>query len=441
MATSFILAASAWSWAGIAFESSLIVVLLAASATFSASEAALFSLTRVQLERAATSPSRWRRLAAGLMQQPKQTLMTILIANTAVNVLLFANTSVLFYPLAEQGRAWLMPVVGIASVLLVVVCGEVTPKILGVALADRLAPFCAPVIRVVGFVAQPLGRVIDVALAEPFVRVFLGGDRRGHSIAGDLSAAEVKALLEMSRRSGALRPLEDTFLRPIVDLGVTHVRDVMVPRVEISAYDINEPPEGLRELMRSTRRKKIPVYEGSLDNPVGLVYAKVLFLNPDKPLRELVQPVRFVPELITCEQLLMHFRQSKTQLAIAVDEYGGVAGLVTLEDVLEQIVGDIHGPEDKVDEPDIEALPNGQYEISGQLSVHYWVEAFGLPQRVERVATVGGLVMAELGRAASLDDVVRLGNVELRVARLHRRRIERLHLRLLEPAETEQQPT
>ena len=141
-----------------------------------------------------------------------------------------------------------------------------------------------------------------------------------------------------------INPTEDAFLREVIDLGYLRVRDVMVPRVEVRTYDLNAPVEGLRELMRSTRRKKVPVYDRTVDNIVGLIYAKVLFLNPDKPLRSLVQPVRFVPELITCEQLLLHFRSTKTQLAIAVDEYGGMAGLVTLEDVLEAIVGDLQGP-------------------------------------------------------------------------------------------------
>lgn len=225
--------------------------------------------------------------------------------------------------------------------------------------------------------------------------------------------------------------MEDTFLRAVIDLGHTRVHDVMVPRVEVAAYDLRGGAEGLRELIRRTHHKKIPVYEGSLDRIVGVVYAKVLFLNPDKALSSLVQPVRFVPELITCEQLLVHFRQTRTQLAIVVDEYGGVAGLVTLEDVLEQIVGELHDPEDEPDEPDLLALAEGAYDISGQLSVQYWVEAFGLPPRVERVATVGGLVMAQLGRPARVGDVVRLGNVELCVTRVDRRRIQRLQLRLL----------
>ena len=435
--TGIILAAADLSWAWIAFDAALILLLLVLSSICSGSEAVLFSLTPLQLERAAVHPSPFWRLAARLMARPKQTLLTILLTNTAANTLLFATSYVTFHHMAKHVGAWVTPVSGVLSILLVLVCGEVLPKVVGVRLADRLAPYVAPLVRAASLVAAPLGRVFDVLLVEPFLRIVFGTERAGHAASADLTAAELKALLELSRRAGGLKPLEDTFLRPIIDLGEWRVSDVMVPRVEVTAYDVNGPAEGLRDLMRQTRHKKIPVYDKSRDKVVGLVYAKVLFFDPHKPLRELVQPVRFVPELITCEQLLVHFRQTKTQLAIAVDEYGGVAGLVTLEDVLERIVGELHDPEDQPDEPDIQARPDGEYDISGQLSVHYWVEAFGLPPRVERVATVGGLVMAELGRAAVQGDVVRIGNVELQVTRVRSRRIDRLRLRLLDQPPTE----
>jgi putative hemolysin len=419
----------------ISLHAVLMLALLAASAAFSASEAALFSLTPLQLERAAASLSPFRRLAAQLMRDPKPVLMTLLVSNTAVNVCLFATSYVLFTGLAKQVGAWVAPVAAVGSILLVVVFGEVLPKVIGVSLADRLAPLSATVVRVAGVVAGPLGRGLDWVLVKPAERLLLPAERRAQATDAGLSRVELRTLLEMSQRGGALMPLEDTLLRAVIDLGHLRVRDVMVPRVKMTAYEIHGSREGLCELMRTTRYKKIPVYDRSLDNISGLVYAKVLFLNPDEPLKDLVQPVRFVPELATCEQLLLHFRSTKTQLAIAVDEYGGVAGLVTLEDVIEQIVGELHDPEDVPDEPDIQPLPDGTYDISGQLGVQYWAETFGLPPRIERVATVGGLVMAELGRPAQVGDVVRFGNVELQVTRVRRRRIERLRLRLRDAAE------
>ncbi len=235
----------------------------------------------------------------------------------------------------------------------------------------------------------------------------------------------------MSRRRGLINRVEDVYLREVIDLSEIRARDIMVPRVEVQMFDVSGPPAELRNLMRSTRLTKIPVYDGAIDNIIGLVYAKILFFEPDKPLRDLVTPVRFVPELITGEQLLQHFRDTKSQIAIAVDEFGGMAGLVTLEDVLEEIVGEIHDPEDEQLEPEIVQLSETEYEISGRLGVHYWVETFGIRGLTERVATVAGLVTARLGRPARVGERIRIGNVELSVLALSGRRIQRLQLTLL----------
>ena len=432
MSNAFImLAVSDLNTPGFALHCALLLLLVLLSGIFSSSETALFSLTRIQLEKHGHSGNPFSRLVPALMARPKQTLMIILVGNTAVNVLLFAVSYVFFQSLARQYGAWITPVAGIGSVLLVVVGGEVIPKVLAVTFADRLAPFSAMIVKTTGTVAGPLGRVIDVLLAEPFTRLVLGGKGRRSTVGHELSTVELKAMLHMSQRHGEIDWLEDRFLREIIDLGSTRVREIMAPRVEVVAYDINKPAEGLRELIRSTRLKKIPVFNESIDQIVGLVYAKMLFLNPDQTLEDVLVPVHFVPELATCEALLRHFRQTKSQLAIVVDEYGGTAGLVTLEDVLEEIVGEISDPEDEPSEREIKPLSDTEYDISGRLDVRYWVEMFGLPAQTERVATVSGLMTAKLGRPARVGDVVRFRNVELRVTSVHRWRIERLYLRLL----------
>jgi CBS domain containing-hemolysin-like protein len=304
--------------------------------------------------------------------------------------------------------------------------------VLGVTLTQRLVPFSATVVQVSGYVLGPLGRGLDLVMVEPLTRLIFG--RPGHRISREskLSTSELKTLLEMSRRRGLIDRTEDVYLREVIDLSRIRVRDIMVPRVEVTMFDVNRSPEELRELMRQTRLTKIPIYDEAVDEIVGLVYAKVLFFEPDKPLRELVTPVRFVPELITGEQLLQNFRQTRSQIAIAVDEFGGMAGLVTLEDVAEEIVGEIHDPEDRQVEPEIVQVSDTEYEISGRLSVHYWVEMFGISELTERVTTVAGLVTARLGRPANVDESVTIGNVRLTVTAADGPRIERLRLSLLD---------
>jgi putative hemolysin len=412
----------------------VIFLLTLLSACFAGSEAVLFSLTPLQLQSNSRSPSPLRRLSAQLMTRPKRVLTMILVGNTAVNVGIFATTYVLLRGLSSEAYPWIPAVGGGASVLLVLLLGDAFPKVLGVAAADRFTPGCAAFVHVTGYVLGPVGFVIDRFFAAPLTRLLEphreDGDRNEHEV----SQVELKTLLEMSRMHGVIDPIETDFLREVINLSVLQVRDVMVPRVEVQVYDVDAPPDGLRDLMRQTRRKKIPVYERAVDNIIGLVYAKVLFFSPNRPLRELVQPVRFVPAIITCEQLLQHFRGTRTQLAIVVDEFGGMAGLVTLEDVTEQIVGEIRGPDEPAEEPEIEQVSENEYDVSGRLSARYWAQAFGMPHRADRVATVGGLVVARLGRPARLGDKVRIGNVDLRVTRMQGRRVQRLRISMLDPA-------
>ena len=427
-----ILAVDETNWLGFLAQGALLLLLVSLSAVFSGSESVLFALSSGQLQNCRTSTNPFRRLAAQLMDHPKRTLTTILVGNTAVNVLLFAMSYVFFSELARRFGAWITPAAGVASVLLVVVCGEVIPKALGVSLAARLAPFSAAVVRTTGYVLTPLGYVLDWIIVEPLTRIIFGRPSRAARLEKQLSNTELKTLLEMSRRGGLIDRVEDLYLREVIDLNQIRVRDMMIPRVEVTSFDVDGDPEELRDLMRRTHLTKIPVYEGSVDRIVGLVYAKILFFEPGKPLRDLVVPVRYVPELITGEQLLDHFRETRSQLAIAVDEYGGVAGLVTLEDVLEEIVGEIHAPEDETAEPEITQLSETEYEISGRLNVHYWIELFGLREKAEWVATVAGLVTARLGRPAALGEAVTFGNVRLTVAEIDGPRIRRLRLTLLD---------
>ncbi len=405
------------------------LVCLTISAAFSGSESALFSLSPATLQGDATSTNPLRRLAANLMKSPKHTLMVILLGNTAANVLFYASASsfgrslvTVLGPLAPYGNA-------VFTVLIVTLGAEVAPKVVGVRFSSRLAPYAALFVQSCSYVLSPIARALDLVLVAPATRLLLGVQASGQPHA--LSTDELKSLLNMNRRGGVINRTESEFLGSVLDLNSLRVSDVMIPRVEVTAFDVNRPADALRDLMRQTRRKRVPVFEGKIDNVIGLVYAKMLFLQPAARLRDILMPVRFVPQTITCEQLLHHFRGTKTQIAVVVDEYGGMAGIVALEDVLEAIVGDINDVRDEQAAPEVVPISNSEYDISGRLSVHYWAETFGLPRLTDRVSTLGGLVAARLGRPARFGDRVRVSNVELEVTAMKRRRVHRLRLRLL----------
>jgi CBS domain containing-hemolysin-like protein len=173
----------------------------------------------------------------------------------------------------------------------------------------------------------------------------------------------------------------------------------------------------------------VPVYSKNLDDIEGLLYARDLYLQPDAPWASLIRPVTYVPDLVNLVQLIRLFREKRVQLAIAVDEYGGVSGLVTLEDVLEHIVGDLEEGDDEEDSL-IERIDARTYVVAGAVSLRSWRQTLGIGDRFPEVETVGGLVLAALGRAPRVGDSVQLGSLTLRVEKLRGRRIERVRLQM-----------
>jgi magnesium and cobalt transporter len=239
------------------------------------------------------------------------------------------------------------------------------------------------------------------------------------------------AVLDLSAKRGIIDHDASSLLREIVSLADLRVGDIMVPRVDVVAYDVDAPREGLLDLVRRTHLRRIPVYEKDLDHVVGVIHAKRLLLDAAAPLRSLVVSVPFVPEHANVERLLHQLRIRRSQIAVVVDEYGGTAGVVLLRDALEEIVGELPGPgEDRG--AAVEELPDGKYLIDADLAIHEWVDAFKIDLKGERISTVGGFVTSLLGRIAKEGDAVTYRNLRFAVASMRGRRIGKLRLELLE---------
>ncbi|MCG3137431.1 MAG: hypothetical protein HJJLKODD_01275 [Phycisphaerae bacterium] len=393
------------------------VILLGCSALMSASEACLFSLSRHDLFEMQGSKQRLRRLAGELMHRPRAVLLTILITNTVINTLFFASS----YAVAthwSDAHPLLTPMWGVATVLLIIVLGEITPKILAVSIKRSAAALVAPMIRGLVILLGPLRWVVDVLIVGPINRLLVGGAEKSPAA---LSVEELQQLLETSAHQGIIGHTESDMLQEVVALAELKVRTIMVPRVDMISADLAVGRVELLRRMQQHHLTKLPVYHEEIDQLLGLVKARDMYLFPGVPLDQLVHPVKFVPEQMTAEQLLEHFRRTKTQLAIVVDEYGGVAGLVALEDLVEEIIGEIPEPGEKV--IGFEELGQGRYRVSGELDVRTWFEVFGLVDVHQRITTLGGLVAAQLGRIPRSGDELRLGNVRLRVDTVRNRRV------------------
>ena len=429
----------------------LLLVLLVVSGAFSGAETVLFSLSRHDRARMKNSTNRLEVLAASLMDNPRSLLTALLTGNMTCNTMIFVISTLLLARLRDflQGAfpdAWWTA--GVLSVLLVVppllvtYMSDVFPKVVGTLNNTRIAPLIALPVATLVRSLWPVTKLIDKAIMQPVHR--LAGDWRAHAT---FSTDELRELLEMSQQQGVIDVSENQLLQEVVRIADLKVRDVMTPRVDMVAFNIKDPPEKLLALFGETRLAKIPLYEGQIDNIVGLVYAKSLLLEMGAggaagaigggewrkmDLRKMLQPVHFVPEQQTLERLLVHLRRTRTQFAIVVDEFGGLAGVVALEDVVEQMVGDIYEPRDSPADA-VQRVGPDEYLVPGDLSVADWMDAFGARIESTHTTTVAGLLAASLKRLPHEGDQVKLAHLLMRVESMRGRRVDRVRLVLLTP--------
>lgn len=402
-------------------------LLLIGSALFSGSETALFSLSAHQRSLLSNSKRAGANAAATLLVETRALLVTLLVSNMVINVLYFTLSTVLMDHLLESEAITATGAAAIAlcTLLGVIIFGEVLPKqvaaqqafvwsgLVGVPLL-AIHRAIAPVrISAERLVIGPLARLIAPSAPPP-----------------ELSARELEIMLSMSRQRGIIDQDEQQLLRHVLELGQIKVRDVMVPRVDIRGYDLEDPVVDLLALARETRLRHLPVYEGSLDQIRGVVMTRQLLVaepTDRKQLEALIKPVYFVPEIAPADHLLATLRERAVTFAIVVDEYGGTAGLVTLEDVVEHFIGDIPGAYERDGQPLVEQLRDGVFRVGADLAVHDWVEWFGrnpaMSKAASGAATLGGVVLGLLGKAPDQGDRVMLGNMVLTVDEVEGRRI------------------
>ena len=411
----------------------ILPVLLLCSAFFSGAETALFSLTRHQRLRLQQSGTLVGSTVTHLLDQERALLVSLLLGNMFVNVLYFVMGTVLVLDLHERHvvGAAVGNVCNVATVLLLILVGEVLPKLIASRYAARWSSLAALPLMLVFRALSPLRVVLQGLIVKPVSRL-IEPSRKPAS----LSPRELQAMLELSLQHRVIDHEEEQLLQQVLSLSPLKVYDLMTPRVEIAAFDLDGDPARLCDLIRKTRFSRIPVYHNDLDHIEGIVLARhALLAKPTTrdQVRSLIRQVPFVPELQSATRLLVELRRRGTTMAVAVDEYGGTAGLITLEDVVEHIVGDIPGPLQPTQPPRVQKIDSMRWRVDGELSVEEWARAFRLRAPLEGINTIGGLVMARLGRVARVGDRTKISNLAIEVESMAGNRIETLVLQLAPP--------
>ena len=398
--------------------------LLGLSAFFSCSETAFFQLGQAQLVELRQRQSPPARAVLFLVRNKRLVLITILIGNMTANVLYFVVGSVLMLHVA--GGLATEIVIAVATLFSLIIFGEVLPKMAATARPIGISTLLAPPLLLIHKLVTPIRRVADVVIITPLSRLI------STSTPAPLEPEELAALVASSSSAGIIDQSEQRVLYEVVELSRIRVREVMTPRVHMVAAPSDASHEEIVSIIAKTHLTQLPLYGEDLDDIVGMLHTK-RFLQRSSEGHSLLQASmmrpQFIPQVATLDQLLTHFRETSTRLAIVVDEFGGTAGLVTLEDVLEELVGEI-GEEHSRDMQEPQSLEEGVWLIDANTNVRSWAVASGMILDKCPAATMGGLIAASLGRIPAVGDSIKLGNIELAVASMDEYRVATVYVSL-----------
>jgi CBS domain containing-hemolysin-like protein len=407
----------------------VLLLLLGLSAWLSASETALFGLGPVRLRRLLAASDRSGARLADLMGNAHDALTTLLLGNTTVNIVFSALvTTLLLGRLQHRARHEVELLAVGVSTTVILFFGEVFPKSLAERNPEALArAVSAPVTCLVRVLSRLVGVINSVTLR---VVRRLGVDPK--HIRYSISAETLQAAVELGRAAGTLEAEEGAMIQGIFECEETLVREIMTPRTDLVAVPATATVAEVLGTILSSGYSRIPVYEGNLDHLTGAVHAKdllplVIEHRLDAGIAGLVRPVSLVPETTRACDLLHELRHQSGQLAVVLDEYGGTAGIVTLEDVVEEIVGDIHDEFDRDEE--LVRTVDGGYEVAARLPVEDVNELLGLELPVlDEVDSLGGLVLSLIGRLPRVGESTSCDAAELTVAEVKGRRITKVRV-------------
>ncbi|HEX2193419.1 MAG TPA: hemolysin family protein [Candidatus Limnocylindria bacterium] len=414
---------------------------------FASSEIALITVKRHRLNQLVVEGNGAARVAQRLTDDPSRFLATIQIAITFLGFLAsavgaislsgsLADLIALVRPLENAAEEISFVLVTLLIALASIIIGELVPKTLALTFAERFALFVA---RPIGWLDALLRPVVWLVASVSNVLVrALGGRERPQ--AGYLSTEELKMLVETGSETGGIEEDEKEMIHGVIELGEKQVHEVMIPRIGIRAVEVSAPIDEVLDLIVRAGHSRVPVYEESLDNIIGILYAKDLlpYLKRngqeagEMNIRTLARPAVYVPETKRVDELLHEMQAAKRHLAVVVDEYGGTAGLITMEDVVEEIVGEIqdeYDTEESLVEP-VELDGETAYRLDGRVSMDDLRDLFDLPDAEEAdeeaYDTVGGFVVHREGRIPLPGTVVLFGDVTLTVEVAEPRRVAKV---------------
>lgn len=404
----------------------ILVVLLLCSAFFSSSETALMSISKIRLRHLAENNVKNAKQTQALLDEPNKLLGTILVGNNLVNIAASSiATSIAITLWKDKG-------VGIATLvmtILILIFGEVTPKNLAMDYTEEIVLAITPFMRKLVFVFRPVVSVMT-SITNVIIKM-LGG--RVNEKKPFITEEELKTIVAVSSQEGVLESDEKEIIDNIFEYSDLRIRDVMVQRMDIEAVDCHANYSEVIEAFGHKRFSRIPVYEDTIDNIVGVIYAKDLFFMPvdekqDFDVKNYMRLPVYTYEFIKISDFFRRMQGERVHLAIVLDEYGGVAGIITMEDIIESILGDINDEYDPQEDQDIICIKEGEYVVNGYVKLEDINEMIGTHFESEDFESIGGLILGILGRIPKTGEIVPYENARFVIEKVDKSRIMKIRL-------------
>ncbi len=400
----------------------IIVVCVVMSAYFSATETAFSSLNRIRIKNMADKGDRKAALVMRLSEHYDSMLSTILVGNNIVNIASASLATLIFVDLlGEEAGASVSTAV---TTVVVLIFGEVSPKSIAKESPERFACFSAPFLNILMKILTPVN-FLFAQWKKLLSLIFRSEEDKG------ITEEELLTIVEEAQQEGGIDEQEGSLIRSAIEFNEMEAADIFTPRIDVTGVALGTPVEEVAEIFERTGYSRLPVYEDSIDHITGIIYEKDFHnrvYRKGESLESIVQPALFIVKTRKIGELLTQLQSRKMHMAVIVDEFGVTSGIVTLEDILEELVGEIWDEHDRV-EQEVEKISDGEYLVSGKADVEKLFHMLGRKEEFE-VLTVAGWVMNVLGKVPEEGEHFEDETMEVRVEKMNGKRVEKVRLKL-----------
>lgn len=404
-----------------------LIFLILLSGFFSAAETALMSLNKIKIKQLVEDGVKGAKDIQKLVENPSEILSTILICNNIVNILASSISTIVFIELFKGlgvGVATLFSTVVLTIVILIF--GEITPKTIAVIKSEKFSFFLYKPLKIFLILLKPA--VFIFSKISKIIMWVFGIKEEGLNI--NITEEEIKSIVSFSQEEGVLEVEDKKLIYNVFEFGDLKVKDVMIPRVDMITMPNDATYDEVVSIFKTERFSRVPVYKDNIDNIIGVINIKDLFFidkDDEFAIDRYIRDVHSTHEYKKIRDLFNEMKKKRNHMAIVRDEYGGTIGLVTIEDLIEEIVGDIEDEYDEVVDKEIQILNDKEYLIVGTLKIDTLNDMLGINIESE-FETIGGYIIEKIGRLPQNGEVVEFGKIKFKVENVGKNRIKSLRV-------------